>query len=847
MSDKGKKEHMGKKLVIVESPAKAKTINKILGADYIVKASMGHIRDLPIKSLGVDIEHDFKPQYEVTPERKKLVKELAEAASHCDAVYLAPDPDREGEAIAWHLKALLKGKVPEDQFFRVTYNEITPRAVREAFEHPSEINQQLVNAQQARRVLDRIVGYKVSPLLWSRIRRGLSAGRVQSVALRLVCERETSIRNFIPEPFWLFGADVRKEVDPRDPFALRLARIRGEKAEVKTPEKAEAIRNDLEGRHLRVKDIIRREITKRTFPPYITSSLQQAASRVFDFSPSRAMKIAQKLYEGVDLGDGPVGLITYMRTDSFNIAQDALKSCREYIGTHYGQDYLPEKPNFFKSRGAAQEAHEAIRPTDVTRTPESLTPILSTDEFKLYSLIWQRFVASQMAPARIEQKTVEVEALGATGDVPDYLFRATASQVAFPGYMKVSGLQKKIKEKEQTEKEEGAEDDPEVDQLPPLEKGEMLELIKWLEERKETQPPGRFSEASLIKALEEDGVGRPSTYASIIGTLYDRRYIAKEKKAIQPTDLGMQVCTMLILHLNELFDVTFTAGMEELLDEIEEGKVEWTTMLRDFYTRFQGWMVLAKGPPADHAKVDQVLAALVQVKEWGPETKRGRRTYSDKKFVDSIQDQLTKGEKAISMRQLESIGRIAVRYREQMADCEGLLTGAGLTALLDEKPDAPPSPETLEKLALLKTREFDPPSERRGRKFDDKSFIESLQRRADQNRELSPAQLQVLNRMVWKYAERIPDFEAIRPRLGLEQVLQVEDPESTALLEQMKQVTEWKEAVGKGGKTFDDKTFFESLSRQYAQRKSLTPRQKSALKRMAKKYAGNEPKPEAVE
>jgi len=836
---------MGKKLVIVESPAKAKTINKILGAGYTVKASMGHIRDLPIRSLGVDVEHDFKPQYEVTPDRKKLVKELCEAASECDAVYLAPDPDREGEAIAWHLKALLAGKVPDDQFFRVTYNEITPRAVREAFDHPSEINQKLVNAQQARRVLDRIVGYKVSPLLWSRIRRGLSAGRVQSVALRLVCERETIILNFKPEPFWLFGAEVRKEVAPRDPFAIRLARIRGEKAEIRTPELAETIRKDLEGKSLRVKDIIRRDLSKRTFPPYITSSLQQAASRVFDFSPSRAMKIAQKLYEGVDLGDGPVGLITYMRTDSFNIAQDALKGCRDFIGTQYGQEYLPEKPNFFKSRGSAQEAHEAIRPTDVERTPESLVQNLSPEEFKLYSLIWQRFVASQMAPARIEQKTVEIETVGA-GEVPDYLFRATASQVVFPGYMKVSGVQKKVKEKDQADKEEGAEDDPEVDQLPPLEKGECLELLKWLEERKETQPPGRFSEASLIKALEEDGVGRPSTYASIIGTLYDRRYIAKEKKAIQPTDLGMKVNTMLVTHLNELFEVKFTAGMEELLDEIEAGKVEWTVMLRDFYTRFQGWMAAAKGPAADPVKVQDVLTLLGQVQAWGPETKRGRRTYSDKKFVDSIQEQLTDAEKAISMRQLESIGRIAVRYREQIPEFEAALTSAGLVAILEEKPDVPPAVETLEKLSLLKTMEFDPPTERRGRKFDDKSFVQSLQRRADQNRELSPAQLQVLNRMVLKYSERIPDFEAIRPRLGLEQEPQVEDNESAALLEQLKTVTEWKEAVSKGGKTFDDKTFFDSLSKQYAQRKSLTPRQKSALKRMAKKYAASEPQSEAV-
>lgn len=835
---------MGKNLVIVESPAKAKTINKILGPDYVVKASMGHIRDLPVKSLGVDPEKNFKPQYEVTPDRKKIVKELCDIAEGCDAVYLAPDPDREGEAIAWHLKALLKGKVAPEQFFRVTYNEITPRAVKEAFAHPAEINEKLVNAQQARRILDRIVGYKVSPLLWSRVRRGLSAGRVQSVALRLVCEREMAIRAFVPEPFWLFGAEVRKVMEPRDPFALRLARIKGAKADVRTPELAEQVRNELQGRQLRVKDIIRRELSKRTFPPYITSSLQQAGSRVFDFTPSRTMKIAQKLYEGVDLGDGPTGLITYMRTDSFNIAQDALGACRAYIGQAYGEAYLPDKPNFFKSRGSAQEAHEAIRPTDVNRTPEILAPVLTPDELKLYTLIWQRFVASQMAPARIEQKTVEVETTGAAGEVPDYLFRATASQVVFPGYMKVSGVQKKAREKEAGEKEDGAEDEAEVDQLPNVERGEMLEVLKWLEERKETQPPGRFSEASLIKALEENGVGRPSTYASILGTLYDRRYIAKEKKAISPTDVGLQVNTLLVQHLNELFEVKFTAGMELLLDEIEAGKVEWTAMLRNFYINFVEWMKAAKGPAPDKVKVGQVLALLDHVREWGPEVKRGRRTYSDRKFADSIKEQLEKGEKPLSMRQFESLARIALRYREQIPGIEGGITGAGFGQLLEEKPEMPPEPSTLEKMALLKEMPFDPPKAKRGRAFNEKSFVESLQRRVDQNRELSPAQLNVVNRMILKYADRIPDFETIKSRLGLEaQGPQVEDPECAALLGQLKGVTEWKAAVEKKGQTFDDKIFYVSLSRQYEQRKSLTPRQKSALKRLVKKYIKQDEEP----
>jgi DNA topoisomerase-1 len=827
---------MAKKLVIVESPAKAKTINKILGADYVVKASMGHVRDLPVKKLGVDLENGFAPEYVVAEERKKVAKELLEEASTCSAIYLAPDPDREGEAIAWHLKALLAKAVPEDQFFRVTYNEITPRAVKEAFEHPRQIDQHLVDAQQARRVLDRIVGYKVSPMLWSRISRGLSAGRVQSVALRLVCERETSIRSFVPEAFWLFGATVRKLVDPRDPFTLRLARIKGEKAEVKTPEQADALLKDLETRSLRVRDIIRRELSRRAFPPFITSSLQQAASRVYDLSPSRTMKIAQKLYEGEDLGDGPVGLITYMRTDSFNLSRDAVDACRQFIGANYGEAYVPEKPNFFKSRSSAQEAHEAIRPTDVTRTPERMASILSPEQLKLYTLIWQRFVACQMAPAKIEQRTVEVETTGSAGDVPDYLFRATASQVSFPGYMKVAGLPKKAKEKDAGEKE-GAEEEEEVDQLPPVEKGEALDRLEWLHERKETQPPGRFSEASLVKALEENGVGRPSTYASIIGTLYDRRYISKEKKAIQPTDLGMKVCTLLVTHLNDLFDVKFTAGMEELLDEIEQGKVEWTTMMRDFYERFQVWMVNAKGPAAKTGAVEQILAVTEGVKAWGPEVKRGRRIYGDRRFVDSIRKQLEGGEKPISQRQLESLGRVALRYREQIVELDKALVEAGLGALLEEKPPEAPTPTMIRKLELLKSVTFAPPTERRGRKYDDKAFVGSLQHRVDQDRGLSPAQVQVLDRMVTKYSEQIPDFESIRDQLQLGESSQAEDTESAGLLAKLKEVTHWHQTVSKkSGKAFDDKAFYESLARQFAQRKSLTPRQKSALKRMSRRY-----------
>ena len=826
---------MAKNLVIVESPAKAKTINKILGGDFVVKASMGHVRDLPIKKLGVDIAKGFKVDYEVAEARVKVVKELKEAAAKCENVYLAPDPDREGEAIAWHLKAILEGPIPAENFHRVTYNEITPRAVREAFAHPSQINEQLVNAQQARRVLDRIVGYKVSPMLWSRLRRGLSAGRVQSVALRLVCEREDAIRTFVSEPFWIFGAEVRKQTDPRDAFTVRLAKIGGEKADVRSAEQAEAVARDLEGRALRVRAVIPRQISKRAFPPYITSTLQQAGSRVFDFTPQRTMKIAQKLYEGVDLGDGPVGLITYMRTDSFNLSKEAVEDCRGFIRGQYGAEYVPEKPNVYKSRGGAQEAHEAIRPTDVRRAPETLAHVLTPEELRLYGLIWQRFVSSQMSAARIEQRTAEIETVGPDGAPPAYLFRASASEVVFPGYMKVSGVERKVQEKPD---KEGEEAEPEVDKLPPLAAGEPLDLLKWLSERKETQPPGRYSEASLIKTLEENGVGRPSTYAQILGTLYDRRYALKERKAIQPTDLGMQVNAFLVQHLNALFDVGFTAHMEELLDEVEAGKVEWTRMLEDFYAKFSEWMVLAKGPPADVGKVRQLLAALASVKDWGPETKRGNRTFGDSKFVESIGRQLEKAARPLSERQLESLGRLAIRYRAQIANLDSVLAETGLTRLLEEKAPEPASPATREKMELLKGLQFDEPVARRGRKFDERQFVDSLERRVAQDQEPTPAQLHVLNRIMLRYADRVPNFDAIRERLNLVAGPQQEDHESAALLALLKPVTEWRKRVSKAGKAFDDKEFYDSLSRQYAQRKSLTPRQKAALKRMARNYAG---------
>ncbi len=821
-----------KNLVIVESPAKAKTINKILGADFIVKASMGHVRDLPEKDLGIDVDHDFKPKYVAIKSREKVLKELKAAAEGAEKIFLAPDPDREGEAIAWHLMALLKKAVPEDRFFRVSYNEITAPAIRKAFSEPGRINENRVDAQQARRVLDRLVGYKVSPLLWRRIRGASSAGRVQSVALRLVCERERDILNFKPEEYWIIGARVRKQVDPRDPFEVRLARINGEKAEIRGAEEAHRIRQDLENRPLRVSAIVPREISKRAMPPYITSSLQQAGSSFFGFSPAYTMKLAQKLYEGVDFGDGAVGLITYMRTDSFTVSREAQESARGFVAHTYGAEYLPEKPNFYKSRGSAQEAHEAIRPTDVNRLPESLGGVLQPDELKLYRMIWQRFVASQMAPARIAQRTVEIEAAPVEGRTSSYLFRATASEVVFAGYMKVAGVEEKKKD----------ENGEEVDRLPPLAVGEPLDWLEWLEQQKFTQPPPRFTEASLVRALEENGVGRPSTYASILSTLNARRYVEKEKRALKPTDMGLKVSDFLVTHLGELFDVGFTAGMEQSLDEIEAGTVQWVEMMRKFYDNLLAWLEKAKGPPADPAMVQRLLDHLSGVREWVPGTKRGKRVYGDEEFSKSIRRQI-ESKKEVSSRQMEALRKVACRYFEQVPVLREQAAELGLTEEIQaaSKPPPPPGPETFRRLEVMKTVQFKEPRKVGKKVYDDRVFFESLRQQAEGGRGLSPNQLHYLDRMILKYADQIPDFEALSAELGIAGTGGGDDKESGPLLEALKAVTEWKPAVLRGRREWDDRSFYESLSRQFGQRKQLSPKQIASLKKLVRRYAPQVP------
>jgi len=642
---------MARSLVIVESPAKAKTINKYLGRDYTVKASLGHVLDLPKKTLGillpgdengkkkkkrksgakgkaaekpvkrlsVNDENIFEPALEIIPGKKKIINELRSAASSAPAVYLAGDPDREGEAICAHLAKVLSKPnrfvVPEDEekkaaeaqdgdakkpeekkkvkkieyravdpkkIFRVTFNEITPKAIRAAFEKPGQVDTNLVDAQQARRVLDRLVGYKISPLLWDKVRRGLSAGRVQTVALRLIVEREQEIRAFIPQEYWTIHAML----DAGDPplFEAKLAKFKGEDIEVKNQEAADKIVAAVEKAKWQVASVTQKEKKRNPPPPFTTSKLQQAAYNRLRYTAKNTMRVAQGLYEGVEFGEeGSVALITYMRTDSVHVSNDALAQVRELIPERFGANYLPEKPNFYKSKKDAQEAHEAIRPTDVSRTPEDVRPFLKDDQFKLYQLIWQRFVASQMLPAIFDQTTIDISA-------GDYTFRATGSVQKFDGYLRVYQLPVNADSEDEEKDEEG-----QGKALPQVTEGQTLRLDKIRPDQHFTEPPPRYTEATLVKDLEEKGIGRPSTYASIISTIVDREYVLKDQGRFTPTMLGERVSVLLVKSFEDIFDVGFTARLEEELDEIEEGKLPWRQSVKDFWERFESDLDKASG------------------------------------------------------------------------------------------------------------------------------------------------------------------------------------------------------------------------------------------------------------
>jgi DNA topoisomerase-1 len=632
---------MARSLVIVESPAKAKTINKYLGRDYAVKASLGHVMDLPKKTLGILLPGDenggrkkrkskakgkaaekpvrklsvnddniFEPHLEIIPGKKKIIEELRNAASSAPAVYLAGDPDREGEAICAHLvQVLSKPKrfvIPEDEekkasenensnnkkpeskkkkvevravdakkIFRVTFNEITPKAIRSAFEKPGQVDSNLVDAQQARRVLDRLVGYKISPLLWDKVRRGLSAGRVQTVALRLIVEREQEIRAFVPQEYWTIHAMLEAGEPPI--FEAKLTKFKGEDIEVKNQEAADKIVAAVSKAKWQVASVAQKEKKRNPPPPFTTSKLQQAAYNRLRYTAKRTMALAQRLYEGVELGDeGSVALITYMRTDSVRVSPDALNQVRELIPERFGANYLPEKPNFYRSKKDAQEAHEAVRPTDVTRTPEDVRKYLDEDLFKLYQLIWQRFVASQMLPAVFDQTTIDINA-------GDYTFRATGSVQKFDGYLRVYQMPAVNADREDEEKDEEGEGKA----LPPVNEGQTLRLDQIRPEQHFTEPPPRYTEATLVKELEEKGIGRPSTYASIISTIVEREYVTKDQGRFTPTMLGERVSVLLVKSFEDIFDVGFTARLEEELDEIEEGKLPWRQSVKEFWERFE--------------------------------------------------------------------------------------------------------------------------------------------------------------------------------------------------------------------------------------------------------------------
>jgi len=579
----------GKRFVIVESPAKARTVGQILGNRYVVTASQGHVRDLPKGKMGVDFENDFEPSYVTMKEKRSLLTELKKAGDAASEIYLATDPDREGEAISWHLQTAAGWDNLPNPPKRVVFHEITKQAVEEAFQHPREIDMPMVNAQQARRILDRLVGYQLSPLLWRRVQRGLSAGRVQSVSLRMVTDREREIEAFVPVESWTIDATLHKQTDPSDKqetFTATLHSLKGKKGRmgIAKEDEARTYKAELEDAKYAVVDVKKRDVRQRPTAPFITSTMQQEAGRKLRFTAQRTMMVAQQLYEGIAVpGEGSIGLITYMRTDSVQVAQTALDEARDYIKERYGKEYLPDKARVYKTKAkSAQEAHEAIRPTSIRRDPETLKDSLSSEQYRLYSLVWSRMLSSQMADARSEATTIEIEA-ACKKSANIYLFRATGSVLKFPGFRTLY-----------LESRDDVDDDDHRKLLPVLTSGDSLNCLKLEPLQHFTQPPPRFTEATLIKAMEERGIGRPSTYAPTIGTLLDRNYVEKDQNRLIPTTLGITVTGLLTEYFTNVMDLDFTARMEDELDEVSQGEREWVPMLREFYGPFEKALVTAQ-------------------------------------------------------------------------------------------------------------------------------------------------------------------------------------------------------------------------------------------------------------
>ena len=819
---------MGKKLLIVESPAKAKTIAKYLGSDFVVKSSVGHIRDLPKENGAIKVVEkgpgawEFVPSYVVSEGKEKVVSELKAAVKASSEIYLASDPDREGEAIAWHLKEVLGPVAGDKPFRRVTYNEITKSAVLKAVAEPRDIDMPLVDAQQARRILDRLVGYKVSPLLWKNIscanNRSLSAGRVQSVALRLLVERQREIDSFKPETYFLMGVEARKPADEKS-FVAKLAKLDGKKPEIRSRDAANNVLLDLADAGLVVADVKAQPKVRHALPPFTTSTLQQAASSVLGFSPGKTMKLAQALYEQ--------GRITYMRTDSVNVSEQARAAAKEFIVSACGPEYYPEKPNFFKSKADAQGAHEAIRPTDVALTPK--TASLEPAALKLYDLIWRRFVASQMADAKTTVKTILVKAVK-PAIAHDYVFSASATVIDFEGFLKVMKLSLK---KKGADGEDDADSD-EVAYLPNVSVGDKLEAVRWISDEKQTKGPVHYSEASLIKALEENGVGRPSTYAATIETLKTREYAKTEKKKLVPLERGILVCDWLVKKLDSLFNVGYTAQMESELDKVAEKGEPMNQMLSEFYARFLKEVGACAEPPPDRSKFEFVFGLLDQVRTWKPAKKVGKRIYDDKAFFESVKEQAAGGQRPLSGRQLEFLVKMAVQYADQIPQCESQLKEAGLGAGASLVQKADPELvkfcfETMDRIGGMM----------------ENPFLKSLYEQFEKGRGLSPKQFGILARAVGENAGALEDCEQVRAKLA-EFVPggfapKAEDPSIPSLLKLFDDVTEWRPAAKKGKKVYDDHEFVRSLADQYSRRHSLSSRQIAALKRVATIYKSQIP------
>lgn len=832
-------------MVIVESPAKARTIGNMLGGSYNIMASMGHVRDLPEHSFGVDVKNNFKPEYVVS--KAAIVKQLSAVAESAENIYLATDPDREGEAIAWHLKGILSKK-SKANFLRVEFHEITKSAIAKAFKNARDIDLHLVDAQQARRVLDRLVGYQVSPMLWSRIEKNISAGRVQSVALRIICEREREILNFKPKEYWDFQAALLHKGDINREFEAKLVSVNGKKVDISNSEEAEKAFNDInEARVLAVSSAKTEPVKKSAAPPFITSTMQQSAGSYLHFSANKTMQIAQQLYEGIDIGSNEVvGLITYMRTDSFTISNEAQQACCDYIKDTYGEKFIPEKPNFYKNKSSAQEAHEAIRPTDVTRTPESLSGVLNKDQLNLYKLVWKRFVASQMAKAEILRTTLE---MGTEKNGNSYVFRTTSSSILFQGFM-ILNVEKNMQEQEDSEKY--------YDFLKNVIIGDECNIKELNKKQKFTEPPPRYSEPTLIKELEANGIGRPSTYAAIVNTIQQRKYVSKNAGKLVPEELGFRVNDFLVAILPDLVNIGFTAEMEGKLDKIEEGKINWTSMLGAFYEQFLFWLNKAKYESApDNKKVDGVISLMQKITTWESPEKKGRKTFNDEKFFNSIQKQYEKNKKLTS-KQWTSLLKMLLKYYsiedKKVKDCSEKYEFKSdlndtVKQIQEEAVQREQSnnarKEQIDELKIVLKKIINcklKPAEKEG--FDESKFIDSLFQQVEAGRILSAKQLYVLKRIAIGNKDLIPDFTDISRVLNIsendlavkkeKQSENVSKENISEMLNKLGKVENW--IKNEKNPRFDDKEFYLSLKKQFESNNSLSSRQIRALEKLVSKY-----------